>query len=147
VRVAKRMTFLTAFSMAATMLCFGIALANEGNPGAVKPAPLVSKEKLSPGEHEQMRSADVTGTISYVDNRGIAIETGPSAEIYLTMSSTPRLYPVKSLKELEMGDLVRVRYETVYKENTDQGQKKEETILKTTAVAITLIKPVGKGLR
>ncbi len=133
----RRTTFPVVFPVLATVLCFGIALADEGNAGAVKPASLVSsKEKLSPGE--QMRSEEVTGTISYVDNRGIAIEYGPSAEIYLTMGSAPRLSPVKSLKELEIGDLVRVRCETVYK---------GETILKRTAVAITLIKPVRKGLR
>jgi len=107
------------------------------------PSALVSQQ-LHPDE--KTKSQEVTGTVSYADNNGIAVEYGPSAEIYLKMSSAPKLSGFRSLKDLQLGDPVRVKYETVYKENSDQGQKTNDTILKMTAVEISLMKPVKKGL-
>jgi len=142
-------------SGATAALCFGTALAKEATsdaqnpvPVAAKKAPLVHAETRAPSvlvskpdelrPEEKMKSEEITGTISYVDNKGIAIEYGPSAEIYLTMSSAPKLHGFESLKELQIGDTVKVRYETVYKENKDRGQKESQTILKMRAVDISL---------
>ena len=139
----------------AAALCFGTALAKEATsdaqnsvPVAAKKASLVHAETRAPSvlvskpdelhPDEKMRSEEITGTISSVDNRGIAIEYGPSAEIYLTMSKAPKLHGFESLKELQIGDKVKVRYETVYKENQDGGKKESQTILKMRAIDISL---------
>lgn len=89
---------------------------------------------------QKVEYKEVTGEVSAVSKRGIAVEysrtrTG-SSEMFLPFADHVKLQRVQDLTQLQPGDTVKVRFEQTYTEDKDG----ERTVLKTTATEVEMMR-------
>lgn len=93
-----------------------------------------------PQEDVQVRSGEITGTVSAVSKQGIAVEyartSHSSSEMFLPVGDKVRLERVGALNQIKPGDTVKVRFEQTVKED-DKGKK---IVLGTTATEIAMMR-------
>ncbi len=104
-----------------------------------------AEEKIE--QKEEISSKEATGTISGLGSNFIAIETGldteskAARESAFNLDKNVRVVHKKSLKELNIGDTVKIDYQEKVK-TRDDGRKLRSTLVKM----ITFLKPAPKEL-
>ena len=94
-------------------------------------------------EDTKVIAKTVTGEISGVSPTGIAVEyslvSSSSSEMFVPIDGKTRVEGVKSVRELQMGDTVKVDCQQTLRKGTDG----KPVLLKTVASAIALVKRVS----
>lgn len=113
-------------------------------------------DKDSLAENQQVILKKVTGTVSYLDGKYIAVvyekdkDSGDEYEIGFFVQSDLKLQHKRKLSDIKRGDTVQILYEELqeeYEEVKDDGKKEMKTkIVDRQAKALTFIKPARGDL-
>ena len=99
------------------------------------------KEDVRP-EKINRKSGEITGEVSAVDKRGIAVvfnrdvQKGSEDEMYMALDKNTKFEHKQKIEEIHAGDTVRVQYERIDDEGDRNNPKTE-----CKAILISFIKP------